>query len=116
MRALDGNSMEEGHGVCSIQGIRARHPGKGEQVVTDVVWICLVNIWSYPNWSYCFMFIVCKLCYCLKFSRDIIALFIAYTQSGSPPLLHPGVRRGKRFEQSFDWDKGSPPERVGTAG
>ena len=83
-RALDGNSVEEGHGVCSIKGTGACHPGKGERVVTDVVWICLVKIWLYSNWSYCFMFIVCKLCYCFKFSRDTVALYCLYSEWITP--------------------------------
>lgn len=84
MRALDGNSVEEGHGACSIQGIGACHPDKGERVVTDVVWICLVKIWFYSNWSSCFLFVVCKLCYCFKFSRDTVALYCLYPEWITP--------------------------------
>ena len=142
MRALDGNSVEEGHGVCSIQGIGACHPGKGERVVTDVVWICLVKMWFYSNWSYCFMFVVYKLCYCFKFSRDTVALYCLYPEWSTPTSPPWGQKKKDSrnhfpsaqtppslakelcfhkvyilgFEQSFDWDTRSPPTIVGTAG
>ena len=65
MRALDKNSMEEGHWDAQRASSRAPRPAEEGQVITDIPESRLMKSRSnFRFGSYCFIFSVYGLCHC----------------------------------------------------